>query len=211
MKSVAVAILAVAVLDGSALAAIPSTTDYKLATEPLVTGKVASVNDQTLVMDTDQGSQVSLHMDSRTMVPTDLAPGLQAWVEFKLEKNGDYYAKRVIPMREGMNRNRELAYSTLHDQGAPMASNTTPGSDATPGTSDSSAPGAAAGAGAAAGMGSSSGTDAATTADHKSAGAGKHGSLPQTASDQPLLLLLGTLALAAAGVLAVSRRLRRAA
>jgi LPXTG-motif cell wall-anchored protein len=194
MKSVAFAILAVAVLDGSALAAIPSTTDYKLATEPLVTGKVATVTDQMLVMDTDQGSQVSLHMDSRTMVPTDLAPGLQAWVEFKLEKNGDYYAKRVIPMREGMSRNRELAYSTLHDQGAPMATNTTPAPDATSG---------------AAGMGASSGTDA-PTAETSTPETGKHQSLPQTASDQPLILLLGTLALALAGALAMSRRLRRA-
>jgi LPXTG-motif cell wall-anchored protein len=209
MKSVAVAILAVAVLDGSALAAIPSTTDYKLATEPLVTGKVASVNDQTLVMDTDQGSQVSLEMDSRTMVPTDLAPGMQAWVEFKLEKNGNYYAKRVIPMREGMNRNRELAYSTLHDQGAPLATNATSGSDATSGTGASGA-GAAAGAGAAVGSGASSEADASTTAANSSSDTGKHESLPQTASNQPLLLLLGTLALAAAGVLAVSRRLRRA-
>jgi LPXTG-motif cell wall-anchored protein len=194
MKSVAFAILAVAVLDGSALAAIPSTTDYKLATEPLVTGKVATVTDQMLVMDTDQGSQVSLHMDSRTMVPTDLAPGMQAWVEFKLEKNGDYYAKRVIPMREGMSRNRELAYSTLHDQGAPMATNTTPAPDATSG---------------AAGMGASSGTDA-PTAETSTPETGKHQSLPQTASDQPLILLLGTLALALAGALAMSRRLRRA-
>ena len=165
MKSVVVSVLAVMVLAGSALAAIPSTTDYLLATQPMISGKVASVNDHNLVVDTDQGQQVTLAVDSRTMVPTDLAPGMAMRVEFKVIDGGRYYAKRVIPIRSGMSTGRELAYA--RSGGHAMAR-------------------------------------------YASMEGGSHTSLPQTASPQPLILLLGTLALGTAGLLMVARRFRRA-
>jgi hypothetical protein len=165
MKTVVVSILALMVLAGSALAAIPSTTDYLLATQPLISGKVASVNDHMMVVDTDQGGHVTLAVDSKTMVPTDLAPGMAMRVEFKAMPDGHLYARRVTPIRSGVSTGRELAYARTGGHAmAQYASNDGDGGE----------------------------------------------SLPQTAGVQPLIALLGLLALASAGTLAVSRRLRRA-
>src|SRR2546428_11524998 len=111
MKSVVLSVFAVIVLAGTALAAIPSTTDYLLATQPMISGRVVSVNDHAMVVDTDQGQQVTLAVDSRTMVPTDLGPGMVMRVEFKVIENGHFYAKRVIPIRSGVSTSRELAYA----------------------------------------------------------------------------------------------------
>lgn len=196
MKSVVIAVIAVTVLAGSALAAIPNTMDYVLATQPMISGKVASVTDQTLVVDTDQGKQVTLGMDTHTMVPTDLAPGMVAWVEFRVDKEGQYYARRIIPVRGGANSGRELAYTKLHEEGAPMASETQASSSG----SSTEAPATAAGE---AGAG-------AAVAHDATAGEGSRETLPQTASDQPLLLAFGVFTLALAGALAFARRLRSA-
>lgn len=169
MKTVVASVFAVMVLAGTALAAIPSTTEYLLATQPLISGTVASVNDHILVVDTDQGGRVTLAVDSKTMVPTDLAPGMVMRVEFKAMPDGHLYARRVTPIRDGMSTGRELAYTR---------------------------------------------TGAHAHTQYASNNTGTHGgrseSLPQTASNQPLVMLLGLLALASAGALAVSRRLRRA-
>ena len=178
MKSV-VAALVLTLVAGAAMAAVPSTTDYLLATQPMISGKVISVNDHQMVMSTDKGEQVTLAVDSRTMVPTDLGPGMIARVEFKVTEDGRYIARRVIPIREGVSRDRELAYARVHDQGMRTASMSGGGMH-----------------------------------DHAMATASMPGgadeSLPQTASPQPLFLLLGTLALGAAGALALVRRFRQA-
>ena len=82
MKSVVVSVLALMVLEGSARAAIPNTMDYKLATEPLITGTVASANDHMMVVNTEQGRKVTLAVDTKTMVPADFGPGsatIQPW------------------------------------------------------------------------------------------------------------------------------------
>jgi len=165
MKSVVVSVLAVIVLAGTALAAIPSTSDYLLATQPMISGKVVSVNDHAMVVDTDQGHQVTLAVDSRTMVPTDLGPGMVMRAEFKVIDNGHFYAKRVIPIRSGVNTSRELAYAR---------------------------------------------TGGHAMAQYASMSGGEHESLPQTASNQPLVGLPGLLALGGAGGVAALRRFRRA-
>src|SRR5258706_6768671 len=169
MKSVAVSVLAVMVLAGSALAAIPNTTEYLLATQPFISGKVASANDHMMIVDTDQHGRVALTVDSKTMLPTDFAPGMAMRVEFKAMPDGHYYARRVTPIRDGMSTERGLAYARTGGRGMTQYA-----------------------------------------ASHASMEGGRSQSLPQTASPQPLILMLGLLALASAGVLAVSRRLRRA-
>ena len=164
MKSVVVSLFALTLVAGTALAAVPGTTDYLLATQPMISGKVVSANDHKLVVDTDQGEQITLAVDSRTMVPVDLGAGMVARIEFKVTEDGRYIAKRVIPIRDGMSAGRELAYANHGGHAMRMAS--------MPGRS--------------------------------------HDTLPQTASQQPLLALLGALALSAAGALALARRFRRA-
>jgi LPXTG-motif cell wall-anchored protein len=167
MKSMIVSILAVMVLAGTAFAAIPSTTEYLLATQPLISGRVATVNDHAMTVDTDQGGHVTLAMDSKTMVPTDLGPGMAMRVEFKAMPDGHLYARRITPIRGGMNTDRELAYARTG--GRPMAQYA-----------------------------------------NASTGGGHWDSLPQTASNQPLIMLLGLLAVGTAGALALTRRFRRA-
>jgi len=108
MKSAVVSVLALMVLAGSALAAIPNTMDYKLATEPLITGTVASANDHMMVVNTAQGGKVTLAVDTKTMLPNDFGPGMAMRVEFRAMPDGHLYARRVTPIRGGMNGDREL-------------------------------------------------------------------------------------------------------
>ena len=167
MKTAVVSVLAAMVLAGSAHAAIPSTTAYLLETQPMITGKVVSVNEHTMVVDTQEGGRVTLAVDSKTMVPVDLAPGMEMRVEFKAMPEGHYYARRVTPIRDGMYGGGGLTYRHNH------------------------------------------GYSSTQYASHEG-GAEDNDRLPQTAGVQPLIALLGLLALASAGVLAVSRRLRSA-
>ena len=168
MKSMVASIVALTVMAGTALAAIPSTTAYNLATQPMISGKVATVSDRVLTVNTDQGGHATLAMDSKTMVPTDLAPGMAMRVEFKAMPDGHLYARRIIPIRGGMNMDRELAYARTGAR--PMAQ----------------------------------------YANASMEGGSGSSSLPQTASTQPLILLLGLLAVGSAGALALTRRLRSA-
>jgi LPXTG-motif cell wall-anchored protein len=53
-----------------------------------------SVNDHRLVVVTDQGQRIGLVMDSQSMVPGEVAPGMPLRVEFLPMTDGRYYAKR---------------------------------------------------------------------------------------------------------------------
>ena len=99
-----------------ALAAIPSTADYRNATRPMVTGTALLVNQHQLLVDTEQGEEVLLTLDSRTLLPTDLAPGMMMRVEFNYLNDGTRYATRVIPIRRGQKTTRELAYSNEREE-----------------------------------------------------------------------------------------------
>jgi len=96
---------------GAALAAIPTTTDHRNATMPMITGTAMLVNEHQLLINTEQGEEVLLSLDSRTMVPADLATGMMMRVEFKYLEDGSRLAERVIPIRGGQKTTRELAYS----------------------------------------------------------------------------------------------------
>jgi len=101
---------------GAALAApIPSTTEHRNATQPMITGTAISVNEHQLLVATEQGEEVLLALDSRTMVPADLAPDMMMRVEFTYLNDGRRLAKRVIPIRSGQKTTRELAYSLERD------------------------------------------------------------------------------------------------
>lgn len=104
---------------GSALAATPATTDYRNASQPMITGTALMVNEHQLLVATEQGEEVLLALDSRTMVPVDLAPEMMMRVEFNYLDDGSRYAKRVIPIRHGQRTSRDLAYSLeRHDDDA---------------------------------------------------------------------------------------------
>ena len=109
--SIASAIAKQALTAGGALAAIPSTSTYLYSTQPMLSGMVMWVNEHQLAVETEQGEDVILALDSRTMVPVDLAPGMVMRVQFDVREDGNKYAKRIIPIRDGMSESRELAYS----------------------------------------------------------------------------------------------------
>lgn len=105
------ATVALLLVAGSALAAIPTTTDHRNATQPMITGTAMLVNEHQLLVNTEQGEEVLLTLDTRTMVPADIAAGMMMRVEFKFLDDGTRYAERVIPIRSGQKVTRELAYS----------------------------------------------------------------------------------------------------
>ena len=69
------ALMSSVALAGNMPTAVPSTTEYIIETRPMIIGTVASVNDHGIVInaESDHGAPVSLKMDTRTMLPTDLA------------------------------------------------------------------------------------------------------------------------------------------
>jgi hypothetical protein len=107
-----------------AMAAIPPSIAYQFSSQPMISGSVVSVNDREMVVNTDQGEQVTLLMDSRTMVPRDLAPGMVMRAEFVAQEDCRFYARRIIPIRDGMSTNRSQAYAGTHDSPEAIASST---------------------------------------------------------------------------------------
>lgn len=107
--------LLVMLLIGTALAAAPATTAYHFSSHPMISGTVVSVNDHQMVVDTDQGEGVTLEVDSRTMAPRDLAPGMVMRAEFLALEDCRFYAQRIMPIRGGMSADRLQAYANTRD------------------------------------------------------------------------------------------------
>ena len=192
------------VLGGTAYAAIPNTTDYLHRNTPMISGTVFTVDDRQIVVDTDQGQQVTMVMDSRTMLPADLAPGMVMRAEFRVMENGQYYVSRVTPIRGAKVRRGVQASSDLGGQ--------TQRSDrfgsAYPAQSGQTA--AAEPATAVEPRMSTSPVAMNEAADNAARVGERPETLPQTAGNQALILLLGVLALSGAGALMLVRRLSHA-
>lgn len=125
--AVAGALAMLALASGAALAAIPATTAYHFSSHPMISGTVATVDDHQLVVDTDQGEQVALEMDSGTMAPRDLAPGMVMRVEFVALEDCRFYARRIMAIRSGMSTERHQAYANTLDRGESEARTSTYG------------------------------------------------------------------------------------
>lgn len=176
-----------------AITPTPSTDEYHVATRAMVVGRVISVTDHRIVIDTDQGQNVALEMDSRTLVPTDLQSGIGVRVEYRAIDNGDRLATRVVPIR----------YDRMHD-GRFEEDVTYPQDDfdATPGVNASTAAYYGDGEGEDAYVAQASGADTDNDGDADDA---NPGSLPQTSSGEPLLVLLGLLAVGSGAALLLRR------
>jgi LPXTG-motif cell wall-anchored protein len=188
---------------GRIMSAAPATADYQFSTHPMVSGRVASVNDHQIVVDTYQGKQVGLVMDSRTVVPGQVAPGTLVRAEFAPMKDGRFYAKRVSSVSSAV-ASREQAFAHTLDSDAVMAQNTTE-------------------CGCCTNMAMAAVATPEPVIVYREIAARPvpvaaviepepvvEEALPQTASNQPLIALLGLLALGAAGAVTMTRRLRRA-
>ena len=179
------------------MTATPATADYVFSTRPMFSGRVVSVNDHRLVVETDQGQQVGLVMDSRTMVPAEVAPGTMFRAEFKQLGDGRYYAKRISQIESSV-AEREQAYAHTRDSDFAIAQNSSDCGFVSTATSNSQ---------------TSSLQRREAVASHEpvvaqSVSAERPETLPQTASHQPLLLLLGFIALGSAGLITVVRGFR---
>lgn len=104
-------------------ATIPSTTAHYFSSRPMISGTVVTINDHRLVVDTEQGERITLEVDSRTMTPSDLAPGMRVRTEFAALENCQFHADRVIPVRRGMAYQRLQAYSIPSEAQEHLASN----------------------------------------------------------------------------------------
>lgn len=185
---------------GRMMTATPTTAGHRFSGRPMLSGRVVSVNDHLVVLDTDQGQRVGLVMDSRTMVPREVAPGSDLRAEFRQLKDGRYYAKRISRI-VGSVAEREQAYAHTRDADLSMVGNpadcgfVSAGSGgsvlAAPARVEPPAPVA---------LVAAQGEPATV--------AGRLETLPQTASQEPLLLLLGLSALGSAGLVSAARGLR---
>ena len=173
--------------EGAPLEAVPATDAYIVATQPMIAGRVARVNDHMIAIDTDQGHRVALEMDSRTLVPTDLQSGMGVRVEYRTMENGTRLANRIVPIWDYEMNERELANVEMeYTEDAVVAQNEPSASSTTPATSEETA---------------EQGAPVSSDRDEDRR-------LPHTASQLPLVALLGLLALGAAGALMMNRRLR---
>lgn len=210
MKNVAaITLLVMATSAGTALSAttpvaIPATNDYVMETRPMIVGTVASVSDYQMVVDSEDGTQVTLSLDTRTMRPVDLAPGMVMRTEFRVLDNGDQYAQRIVPLRGAELEEWKERTAYLHtDSETETIVTTDHTSDAEPtyvtaqstGTTDDDA--------TRSDVTTDRQADASVTNDGMD---DDREVLPQTASAQPLLALLGLLAVGSAGAFWIRRR-----
>jgi hypothetical protein len=103
-------------------ATIPSTTAHYFSSRPMIAGTVVTINDHRMVVDTEQGERITLVVDSRTMAPRDVAPGMRVRTEFAALENCRFHADRVIPVRKGMSGQRVQAYALPRETQEQLAS-----------------------------------------------------------------------------------------
>jgi uncharacterized OB-fold protein len=182
---------------GAMMTATPNTAAYRFSDRPLISGGVVAVNDHRLVVRTDQGQVLGMVMDSRTMVPREVEPGSVVRVEFTRMEDGRYYAKRVSQI-SGVTAEREQQYAHTRDSDLVLAQNALDCGFTSAGTGNTAAavderPTVVAAA------------DPVISESSPADDAERPDTLPQTASHQPLVLLLGLFALGSAGLIALAR------
>jgi LPXTG-motif cell wall-anchored protein len=138
-----------------------------------------------------------MEMDSHTMIPPDLAPGMVVRAEFKATEDDAYYAKRIVPIRGAVVTNHDMAVleTAPLEQGTPIT-------EVYREEVVVSRPVVVAPVPVAEPV-----SDAAVVDDTPFASdMSSEESLPQTASQQPLMALLALLSLGAAGAVSFVRR-----
>ena len=90
----------------TASAGMPATTAYQFASHPMISGTILTVNDHQMVVNTDQGEQVTLDVDTRTMAPRDMSPGMVMRADFIAQEDCHFYAQRIVAIRSGTPRTK---------------------------------------------------------------------------------------------------------
>ncbi len=194
---------------GLSYAAIPNTTDFLNRTSPMISGTVFSVDDRQIVVDTDQNQRVTLVMDSRTMLPVDLAPGMVMRAQFRVMENGQYYVSRITPIRDEKVAPGGRASANVHGDALDLARADMARAHMPPAAKTSAVLPEQAVLVAQAPLAERASASEPPVVTELSAANDEPKTLPQTASGHSLLVLLGLLALAGAGTVRLTRRFFR--
>jgi len=177
-----------------AITPIPNTDEYNVATSAMVTGRVVTVTDHRIIVDTDQHQRVALEMDSRTLIPTDLQSGIGVRVEYRSMDNGDRLATRIVPIRYDRTSNGrfEEEVATPQQDFDEEMGETNASTAEYQGDRDEDDTYVA------------QATNTDTEANDNDNDADDH-ALPRTSSSEPLLVLIGLLALGAGAAVLLRR------
>lgn len=190
MKFLKVTLLVLAASCATAALAVahPLKTAYPPSSQPMVSGTIESVNDHALTLHTDEGETMTFVIDSHSVVPEHMEPGMRESIEFRAMQSGEFLAQRIVPLRHEENRNTQTTVNTGElDQDRYAMRN---------------------GTGEAMGYAQNGGNgeeNAETASQEQREEANEH-ELPQTASNEPLLLLLGMGSLLGGAALWMARR-----
>jgi len=179
--------------------------------QPVALGHVAAVTSHSVTVSTPETERITFEFDSRTVMPRQLVEGTPVRVEFHLMDNGMHHAGRVTPLERGSKDWQRLedmhaaAVGTI-DENAELdrQEQTSENTETTePNATGNDAYGT-----------TSTGTNDNVLIDTNSKAAEDQttentdtNTLPQTASEQPWLLVFGV----AAAVVAIGLSLRRRA
>lgn len=119
------ALALLALTAGTGLAADPASMTYYFSSHPMISGTVVAVNDHQMVVNTDQGEQVTLEVDTRTMAPRDLGPGMIVRADFQALEDCRFYARAITPLRGSASTERLQAYANTRDLPEVIARNAT--------------------------------------------------------------------------------------
>ncbi len=171
----------------------PLRTAYPPSSQPMVSGSIVSATDHSVVLHTDENETMTFVIDSHSMVPELMTPGMRVGIEFRATDNGQFLVQRVTPLRGSENRNSQTTVNTSDlDRERERYAMATPPS-VVGGTEVAS--------------NQHHGTEAEYAANEGSTVESENNeALPQTASNLPLVLLMGLGSLAAGSTLWVLRR-----
>jgi len=119
------ALALLALVAGTAFAADPASMAYNFSSHPMISGTVVTVNDHQMVVNTDQGEQVTLELDTRTMAPRDLGPGMVMRADFRALEDCRLYATSINPVRGSASTERSQVYANTQDSPEVVTRNAT--------------------------------------------------------------------------------------
>jgi LPXTG-motif cell wall-anchored protein len=175
---------------------------------PVIIGTIVSMDARSITMDTHDGNTVELMVDSRTMMPTDMAPAAPMKVEYKVLDNGAYMAQRFSRVLGEEGRDLTARHEELYSREAYASTDTYSEPTVTyqPATSESEPVAQS----TFTDLNNNGIDDALENQEAKPTETTEDERLPETAGTGSWIALLGVVSLAAAGGLSFTRRRRGA-
>ena len=213
--AVAAAALALTVTAPSSAQTLESTQAKPLySPSPAVMGEVVSMNSHSVTVRTAQDEEMVFEFDSRTMMPMTLPTGQRVKVEFHLMDNGMHHAGRITRLEPGSldweALDRQLSYAQQERDRLEAEREAAEAESRLSASNESQRP--VVEPTATTDDGNRTDVDRTYAEDNSDADrgvAGAEDTLPQTASPQPLLLVVGAAATSLALGLGLGLRRRK--